>query len=178
VSSLLHLGALVPAAIGVVALVGMRRDAGRADLFAATLMLVGMADAMTVSLVPPVAWFAALLAAGLALAAGRRMSPVATARPGTMLSSHLALGVISTAALILLMPAMPSTAPSGAPALLAAPHAHGDGSTMPLLVSAGLAVGAVTLAVIALRAERSWLHRLHHTTMAASTVAMCAVVVL
>ncbi|MBT2494887.1 hypothetical protein J7E45_04635 [Microbacterium sp. ISL-59] len=171
-SGLLHLAALVPAAIGVGALVGMRRDAGRAELLAAALMLVGMTDVMTVSLVPPVVWFAALIAAGLALAAGRRVSPVATARPGTMLSTHLALGVISTAALILLMPAMPSSAP----ALLVSSHEHGASSTMPQLVGAGLALGTVALAVVALRAERSWIHRLHHATMAASTVAMCAIV--
>lgn len=171
-SALLHLGALVPAAIGVGTLVGMRRDAGRAELLAAALMLVGMTDVMTVSLVPPVVWFAALIAAGLALAAGRRVSPVATARPGTMLSTHLALGVISTAALILLMPAMPSSAP----ALLVSSHEHGASSTMPQLVGAGLALGTVALAVVALRAERSWIHRLHHATMAASTIAMCAIV--
>ncbi|NJI61637.1 hypothetical protein HCX50_19610 [Microbacterium oxydans] len=171
-SALLHLGALVPAAIGVGTLVGMRRDAGRAELLAAALMLVGMTDVMTVSLVPPVVWFAALIAAGLALAAGRRVSPVATARPGTMLSTHLALGVISTAALILLMPAMPSSAP----ALLVSSHEHGASSTMPQLVGAGLALGTVALDVVALRAERSWIHRLHHATMAASTIAMCAIV--
>lgn len=171
-SEILHLGALVPAAVGVGTLVAMRRDAGRADVLAAVLMLVGMTDAMTVSLVPPVVWFAALIAAGLALAAGRRFSPVATARPGTMVSTHLALGVISTAALILLMPAMPSSTP----ALVAPPHEHGASSTMPQLVGAGLALSTVALAVVALRAERSWVHRLHHTAMAASTVAMCAIV--
>ncbi|PRB56233.1 hypothetical protein [Microbacterium sp. MYb45] len=171
-STLLHLGALVPAAIGVGTLVGMRRDAGRAELLAAALMLVGMTDVMTVSLVPPVVWFAALITAGLALAAGRRVSPVATARPGTMLTTHLALGVISTAALILLMPTMPSSAP----ALLVSSHEHGASSTMPQLVGTGLALGTVALAVVALRAERSWLHRLHHATMAVSTVAMCAIV--
>lgn len=171
-SEILHLGALIPAAVGVGTLVGMRRDAGRPELVAAVLMLAGMTDAMTVSLVPPVVWFAALIAAGLALAAGRRVSPVATARPGAMLSTHLALGVISTAALILLMPAMPSSTP----ALLVPSHEHGASSTMPQLVGAGLALGTLALAVVALRAERSWLHRLHHTTMAASTVAMCAIV--
>ncbi|MGW9156861.1 MULTISPECIES: hypothetical protein [unclassified Microbacterium] len=171
-SGLLHLGALVPAAIGVGTLVRMRRDAGRAELLAAALMLVGMADAMTLSLLPPVVWFAALVATALALAAGRRARPVATARPGAMLSTHLAFGVISTAALILLMPAMTSSAP----AVLAPSHAHGASSTMPQLVSAGLALGTLALTVVALRAERSWPHRLHHVTMAASTVAMCAIV--
>lgn len=173
-NGLLHLGALVPAAIGVGTLVGMRRDAGRADLLAAALMLVGMTDAMTVSLLPPVVWFAALVATGLALAAGRRVRPVAAARPGTTLSTHLAFGVISTAALILLMPEMASSAP----ALLAPSHAHGASTTLPQLISAGLALGTLALTVVALRAERSWPHRLHHVTMAASTIAMCAIVAL
>jgi hypothetical protein len=175
VSGFLHLGALIPAAVGVGTLVGMRRDAGRPELLAAVLMLAGMTDAMTVSLVPPVVWFVALIAAGLALAAGRRVSPVATARPGTMLSTHLALGVIATAALILLMPSMPAM-PSPAATLLTPSHGHGASSTMPQLLGAGLALGTVALAVVALRAERSWVHRLHHATMAVSTVAMCAIV--
>lgn len=171
-SALLHLGALASAVIGVAALAGMRRDAGRPEVAAAVLMLAGMTDAMTVSLVPPVVWFAVLVVTGLALAAGRRLRPVATTRPRAMLPTHLALGGISTAALILFMPAMPSSTP---PSLLPA-HGHAASSTMPQLVSAVLALGTLALAAAALRAERSWPHRLHHSTMAASTVAMCAIV--
>lgn len=170
----LHLGALLPAAISVVALVGMRKDAGKADIIAAIFMLVGMTDAMTVSLLSPVVWFAALLTAGLALAAGRRAFPVATARPEAMLSTHLALGLIATATLVLLMPNMAPSAPgqwSGSEG-----HSHGGASTLPLLLSVGFALGTVLLAAIALRRERSWTHRVHHVTMAASTVAMCTIV--
>lgn len=170
-SALLHLGALVPAAIGVGALAGMRRDAGRPELGAAVLMLVAMTDAMTVAVLPPVVWFAALVAVGLVLAASRRARPVAAA-PDAMLSTHLALGMISTAALILLMPGMSSAAPS----LAASAHEHGAGAAMPTLLGVGLALGTVALAVVALRRERSWLSRIHHATMTASTVAMCAIV--
>lgn len=173
-SALLHLGALVPAAVGVCALAGMRAEAGRPELAAAALMLVGMTDAMTVSLLPPVAWFAALVAAGLLLAAARRVRPVTGARPHAMLSAHLALGMISTAVLILLMPSMPSM-PSAVPP---SAHGHGGSAAMPAVLGAGLAVGTVVLAVVALRRERSWLPRVHHATMTASTVAMCAIVAL
>ncbi|MFJ2368915.1 hypothetical protein [Microbacterium sp. NPDC087665] len=175
-NGILHLGALLPAAIGVGALVGMRRDAGLPEILAAALMLAGMTDAMTVSLLPPVVWFAVLLAAGLILAGARRRMPIPTARPGSMLSTHLALGVVTTATLILLMPTMSSSAI----AVMSPSHAHGagGGSAMTEVLTAGLALGSVVLAVVALRAERSWLHRIHHSTMCLSTVAMCAIVMI
>lgn len=170
--AVLHVVALLPAAVGVGALVGMRRDAGRPEILVAALMLAGMADVMTVSLLPPVLWFAVLVIVGIVLAAVRRAAPVPTARPEAMVSTHLALGVITTAVLVLLMPGIPSPA---APPIITS-HVHGAVDTMPLLVSAGLALGTVILAVVALRTERAWPHRLHHATMAVSTVAMCAIV--
>ena len=56
VHAVLHVVALLPAAVGLGALVGMRRDAGRPEILVAALMLAGMADVMTVSLLPPVLW--------------------------------------------------------------------------------------------------------------------------
>ncbi|WP_227991437.1 hypothetical protein [Microbacterium sp. CBA3102] len=125
--AVLHVVALLPAAVGVGALVGMRRDAGRPEILVAALMLAGMADVMTVLLLPPVLWFAVLVIVGIVLAAVRRAAPVPTARPEAMVSTHLALGVITTAVLVLLMPGIPS--PAASPIITS--HVHGAVDTMP-----------------------------------------------
>jgi len=177
-TDILHLAALALAAIGAGSLIGMRRGVGTPEIAAAVLMLVGMGDSMTVALLPPVVWFAVMLPAAIALAIRCRVpaalgdrSPAA----GGMLSAHLALGLVTTAALILLMATIPATDAAGA--VLASAHAHGGGAGMPQALGIALGLGTTLLSVIALRSERSWRHRLHHTTMAASTVAMSAIVV-
>ncbi|MCI1017512.1 hypothetical protein HWD99_02630 [Microbacterium sp. C5A9] len=176
-NDLLHLGALALAAIGAGSLIGIRRGVGAPEIAAAVLMLAGMSDAMTVALLPPVVWFAVMVPTAIALAIRCRV-PAALegrrAQAGGMLSAHLALGLVSTAALILLMAAIPATGVAGAGASSA--HSHGGGSGMPQVLSVALGLGAILLSAIALRAEPSWLHRVHHTTMAASTVAMAAIV--
>lgn len=177
-NDLLYLGALALAAIGAGSLIGMRRGVGAPEIAAAVLMLAGMSDAMTVALLPPVVWFAVMLPAAIALAIRCRVPSALgdrSVQAGGMLSAHLALGLVSTAALILLMATTPAT--DVADVAVTSVHAHGSGAGMPQLLSAALAVGAILLSTIALRSERSWLHRVHHTTMAASTVAMSAIVV-
>lgn len=179
-TDILHLAALALAAIGAGSLIGMRRGVGTPEIAAAVLMLVGMGDSMTVALLPPVVWFAVMLPAAIALAIRCRVpaalgdrSPAA----GGMLSAHLALGLVTTAALILLMATIPATDAAGAVMASAHAHAHGGGAGMPQALGIALGLGTTLLSVIALRSERSWRHRLHHTTMAASTVAMSAIVV-
>ncbi|MCK2035997.1 hypothetical protein KZC51_07590 [Microbacterium sp. SSW1-49] len=181
-SDLLHVFALAAALVGVGSLALMRRGVGHAEIAAAALMVIGMADAMTLALLPPIVWFAVMLPAALALAA-RCRSPRASRAPAgaesAALTGHLALGLVSTAALILLMTTMTPdavTAPDAVPPPDA--HVHGGGAMMPQLMAGAFGLGAILLGAIALRTERSWVHRLHHATMAASTVAMSAIVIL
>lgn len=175
-SELLHVFALAAALVGAGSLGLMRRGAGVPEVAAAALMFIGMADAMTLALLPPIVWFAVMLPAALALAA-RCRAPRGNAAPAgagsAVLTGHLALGLISTAALILLMTTMGPDAVAPADA-----HAHGGGAMMPQLMAGVFGLGAILLGAIALRTERSWAHRLHHATMAASTVAMSVIVIL
>jgi len=177
-NDLLHLAALALATIGAGSLIGMRHGVGAPEFAAAVLMLAGMGDAMTVALLPPVAWFALMLPAAIVLAIRCRAPAVLgdrSARAGGKMSAHLALGLVSTAALILLMAAIPGTDVTDA--AVSSTHPHGGGAGMPQVLGVTLGLGAILLSTIALRSERSWLHRVHHTTMAASTVAMSAIVV-
>ncbi|KJL29383.1 hypothetical protein [Microbacterium oxydans] len=171
-TDVLHLGTLLLAAVGVCALAGSPSRSAAPELLAALLMLFGMADTMTLSLLPPVVWFALMLVAALALAAVRRASTTSSAPSGPApLSAHLALGLVATGVLVLLMPTMGPT-----PLVAAGSHAHAAAAALPQLLSAAVCAGTVVLAVIALRARPSWSHRLHHIAMAASTVAMGAIV--
>ncbi|TQL87037.1 hypothetical protein FB560_2704 [Microbacterium saperdae] len=175
-SEVLHVFALAAALVGAGSLTLIRRGVGLPEVAAAALMFIGMADAMTLALLPPIMWFAVMLPAALALAARCRSSRGGEAAAGgrsSVLTGHLALGLVSTAALILLMTTM-------TPGSVAAPagHAHGGSAMMPQMMGGAFGIGALLLGAIALRAERSWAHRLHHVTMAASTVAMSAIVIL
>ncbi|MEI3845511.1 MULTISPECIES: hypothetical protein [unclassified Microbacterium] len=201
-STLLHAGALVLAAIAAGALCVGGRRTRPAEAAAGVAMLVGMTDAMTVSVLPAALWSAVLLAAAIGLAVRHRwtaavpvspapVSPVpvslAPAEPGgnrapisgrasaaagsrSSIGPHLALGLVATATLILLMPAR---APGVVPVLGA--HGHGGGSPVPILLAV-LALGTVVATALALRRDRSWPHRVHHAAMAASTLAMTALV--
>ncbi|MDA4893885.1 hypothetical protein PFZ55_44210 [Streptomyces sp. MS2A] len=196
-STLLHAGALVLAAIAAGALCVGGCRTRPAEAAAGVAMLVGMTDAMTVSVLPAALWSAVLLAAAIALAVRHRwtaavpVSPVpvspAPAEPGgnrapisgrasaaagsrSSVGPHLALGLVATATLILLMPAR---APGVVPVLGA--HGHGGGSPVPVLLAV-LALGTVVATALALRRDRSWPHRVHHAAMAASTLAMTALV--
>lgn len=191
-STLLHAGALVLAAIAAGALCVGGRRTRPAEAAAGVAMLVGMTDAMTVSVLPAALWSAVLLAAAIGLAVRHRWTaavPVspAPAEPGgnrapisgrasaaagsrSSVGPHLALGLVATATLILLMPAR---APGVVPVLGA--HGHGGGSPVPVLLAV-LALGTVVATALALRRDRSWPHRVHHAAMAASTLAMTALV--
>ncbi len=182
VSELLHVFALATALVGAGSLILIPRGVGLPEVAAGALMFIGMADAMTLSLLPPVVWFAVMLPAALALAARCRSPRGSEASAGAgsaVLTGHLALGLVSTAALILLMTTMVPDAVS-APGAVAAPdaHAHGGGALMPQVMASAFGLGAILLGAIALRTERSWGHRLHHATMASSTIAMSAIVIL
>ena len=138
-NDLLHLGVLALAAIGAGSLMGMRRGVGAPEIAAAVLMLAGMGDAMTVALLSPVVWFAVMLPAAIALAIRCRV-PAAlgdrSAPAGSMLSAHLALGLVSTAALILLMAAIPGTDVTDA--AVSSTHPHGGGAGMPQVLGVTL----------------------------------------
>ncbi|MFK4759414.1 hypothetical protein ACI3KS_00620 [Microbacterium sp. ZW T5_45] len=177
-SEVLHVVALAAALVGAGSLGLMRRTIGRPELAAGALMVVGMTDAMTVALLPPIVWFAVMLPAALALAAGCRSPRAGRPNAGagsSLLTAHLALGLVSTAALILLMTAM---GPGGEAVTGAHGHRHGGGADMPQLMAGALGLGAIVLGAVALHGERAWTHRLHHVTMTASTVAMSAIVIL
>lgn len=175
-SEVLHVVALAAALVGAGSLGLMRRTIGRAELAAGALMVVGMTDAMTVTVLPPIVWFAVMLPAALALAVRCRSPRAGRAGAGaSLLTGHLALGLVSTAALILLMTTM---GPGGETVTDAHGHGHGGGADMPQLMAGVLGLGAVVLGAVALRGERAWTHRLHHITMTVSTVAMSAIVIL
>ncbi|MGM1017428.1 MAG: hypothetical protein ACQEW8_07820 [Actinomycetota bacterium] len=174
-NTILHVLALAPAALGAGVLCATRRGTGAPERAAAVLMVGAMTDAMTVSLVSPVVWFAVLILAAVVLAAVRRAPLPATGGPATRtgLSTHLALGLVVTATLIVLMPSgsvvaeLSSTSPS---------HAHGGDAGLLTFVCATLVIGTAAAAATAVRADRSWRHRLHHVAMSGSTIAMAAAV--
>lgn len=177
-SDLLHVLALAAALVGAGSLGLMRGAVGLPEFAAGVLMVVGMTDAMTVALLPPIVWFAVMLPAALALAARCRAPRASGATAGAgsgLLTGHLALGLVSTAALILLMTTM---GPGVGTVTGAHGHGHGGGAMMPQLMAGALGLGAVVLGATALRGERAWTHRVHHATMTASTVAMSAIVIL
>lgn len=175
VNDFLHVCTVGAAAFGTGLLYTTRRATGRPERMAAALMLIGMTDAMTVAILAPAAWFALMVTAGMALAAGRRHMPfIAPSQTGATpapLSTHLALGLVLTATLILLMPTMTPSEP-----VIAATHSHGSTGSIAVLICATLGLGSVALAATAVRSDRSWRHRLHHVAMAGSTVSMSAVV--
>lgn len=174
-NTVLHVLALAPAALGAGVLCTTRCATGAPERAAAVLMVAAMTDAMTVSLVSPVAWFAVLILAAVALAAARRAPlPAAGDRATrTGLSTHLALGLVVTATLIVLMPSGSATAE-----LSSASPSHGHGGDAGLLpfVCATLVIGTAAAAATAVRADRSWRHRLHHIAMSGSTIAMAAAI--
>lgn len=168
-NDVLHAGALGSAVLSTAALCTARDRAGMPERLCAALMLIGMADAMTTSLLSPLLWFSLMIAAGMALAAVRRRRPSEVdAHAGSLrLSTHLAFGLVTTGALILLMQ------PMAMPGLHAAVSGHTHGGAVSLnVVCAALALTSVAFATTALRSSRSWRHRIHHVAMGVSTAAM------
>lgn len=180
--ALLHLGALVPAALGTATMCCIRGSRLAPEQAATVLMLVGMLDAMTLQLLSPVWWFALLLLGAMSLAALRRRNYRSRAAEETTsavgLAAHVALGLVVTAGLILLMPRMTPEIALAAESVPLAPsaHAHSSAEGLPVILAVALAVGHVALAAGGIRSERAWRHRLHHAAMASSTVAMAIIV--
>src|SRR5690606_4052333 len=81
VSTLLHAGALVLAAIAAGAPCAGGRRTRPAEAAAGFAMLVGMTDAMTVSVLPAALWSAVLLAAAIALAVRHRWTAAVPVSP-------------------------------------------------------------------------------------------------
>lgn len=173
-TAVLHAATLLLAAVGVGALVGARPRRGGSEIVGVVLMSVAMADAMTLSLLPSVLWFGVLLLAGVLLASRIRTAGNSDGRSptATTLTAHTALALVATAALILVMPSM-----STEQLLPISAHAHGSITALPAAVSAIVGAGTIALTAVALRVPTNWPHRLHHSAMAASTLAMCMVVV-
>lgn len=189
-SPLLHLGALVPAVLGTAALYAPGSTVPSVERAAALMMLVGMIDVMTVRLIAPIWWFAVFVLGAVVLATVRRYRPIpgpASAEdgaepgraPAPSLTVHLAIGLVVTAGLIVLMPRMDvSAALASAPAATAAAHAHVASGAVPIALAVSLVIGQVALACAAVHADRSGRHRVHHLTMAGSTIAMGLIVIL
>lgn len=178
-SDLVHVGALSLAVLGAGSLIGVRRDVSVMDIAAVIIMTTGMIDAMTISLLPAVVWFAVMLSTAIALAISVRLAPAVDAvrrRGDGVVSAHVAFGLLSTATLILVM-----SAPTGGDLTAASElsaHPHGSTHGPPRMLAAGVMVGTVVSSVIALRSRPTRSHRLHSAAMSASTVAMAFVVLI
>ena len=178
-SELLHVGALIPAVLGTGALVRDRRLRRAPEVVASILMLVGMADAMLWHVVAPVYWSAALVVVALGLVVGRRRGVVVRGRSTAArrvgahiaLTTHVALGLVVMAALLVLTGEGAPTAPASD----SHGHAGGGGVDGIRLMTLALCAGYV---LITAWCSRSAQHRsggrLHYWMMALSAVAMGA----
>jgi hypothetical protein len=177
-SELLHLSALLPAAVGVCCTVGGRRRR-TADAVLTAVMLVAMADvSLRIGMLHPLGWCALLVLLAISGAvAARRGSARVGARgsgagwAGVHLSAlHLALGLITTAALLALMPGG-----GGASASVSSVHQHGGDVLRSLVLcgAAGYAGFAVWLAVqLGRPPKRDVLGSIESSSMAASVLMM------
>lgn len=197
-TDLLHVAALLPAALGACCTAGRQRTG--AELGAALVMLVVMIDlALGVVSVPPIVWTAVLVATALVMvgldrrtgaahdavparpprgagAAAGASARAVESRPRGM-TALAAVGSLVMAGLAALMsaPAGVATAASSVPA--ATGH-HGAASlvgALPAVVLAAAAVFTVVVAVSAVRAgreRRSWLEITEWGSMAAAVVLM------
>ena len=145
----LHLGALLPAAVGACCTVGGRR--GIVDLGSAIVMLAAMIDVATgAAVLHPLVWGAVLVAIGIVSAvrlrgAGaladetriRGRAPTAAERQHRLMVVHTSLGLLVMAALLVSMAAHGSHASlGGSPA--AAHHGGAASSTFDVIVTAGI----------------------------------------
>jgi hypothetical protein len=122
-AEILHLGALLPAAVSACCTVGAARSRGALGVISAIVMLAAMLDLTGGGLLSPLLWSALLVASAVGGALAARVSPVAL-RDG--MRTHGALGLVVMAGLVVLMAAAgpAGTVPSGAdPAGVHAPHA-------------------------------------------------------
>ncbi|WP_108249835.1 hypothetical protein [Planctomonas deserti] len=122
-AEILHLGALLPAAVSASCTVGAARSRGALGVISAIVMLAAMLDLTGGGVLSPLLWSALLVASAVGGALAARVSPVAL-RDG--MRTHGALGLVVMAGLVVLMAGAGSagTVPSGAdPAGVHAPHA-------------------------------------------------------
>ncbi|MBO0981345.1 hypothetical protein [Microbacterium sp. SD291] len=164
----LHTAAVAAMALAAVVHPGLRDRACRPDLLAAIVMLVAMADALWLRIVPTVYAIALLLVAAMASAAiravlvGRGVVP----RLGACESTHSPLGFVATA---VCLPSMQGAALSGG----AAHHGLGAGAftALVVLVCAGYAVASSVAAWASAGAERA-----HYALMGAGAALMALAV--
>ncbi len=150
-AEILHLSALLPAAVSTCCTVGAARSRGAVGVISAVVMLLAMADLSGGGLLSPLVWSALLIASAVGGALAARL---ASPRPGTGkvrgMGTHAALGLVVMAGLVVLMAA-------GGPAAVgsAAGHpAHTDAGVMagPLTGT----VGAGTAAYLAFSCALLW----------------------
>lgn len=183
-TELLHLGALVPAAVGACCTVGGRR--GPVDLVAAILMLAAMLDLGTgAAIVHPFLWAIVLtvLAVGSALrlrlgsAAPRHRDdesrrPLAHHRVG--MTVHTAAGLLIMAALVCAMAGHGAATPYAGTGIHTDRHHGGGSSASTVLVALAVACFVALSVRVALTAtrRRERLAAVEVVSMTASVVAM------
>ncbi|MGG7509866.1 hypothetical protein [Plantibacter sp. YIM 135249] len=193
----LHLGALLPAAVGACCTVGGRR--GIVDLVAAIVMLAAMIDAATgAALLHPLVWGAVLVAVGIVSAArlrgvGASSATAATADIGAdtetpaavatvtvtaerqhrLMLVHTSLGLLVMATMLVAMASHGSHAALGTPSSVTHHGAAGAG-TFGVIVAAAVASYTAFTAWLTASAVRSRriLPAVELTSMALSLTAM------
>ncbi|MFD3448488.1 hypothetical protein ACFDTO_28220 [Microbacteriaceae bacterium 4G12] len=123
-AEILHLGALLPAAVSACCTVGAARSRGALGVISAIVMLAAMIDLTGGGLLSPLVWSALLVASAVGGALATRVAPIAV-RDG--MRTHGALGLVVMAGLVVLMAGVgpagvvpPGAAPAGAHAAHAA----------------------------------------------------------
>ena len=99
-AEILHLGALLPAAVSACCTVGAARSRGALGVISAIVMLAAMLDLTGGGLLSPLLWSALLVASAVGGALAVRLAPVAL-RDG--MRTHGALGLVVMAGLVVLM---------------------------------------------------------------------------
>lgn len=199
-TELLHVAALLPAALGVCCTAGRRR--ATPELATAVVMLVVMADlALGIVSVPPVVWTAVLVATALIVASGSRRRGSRThpapddggTRPGraiaTVAPTHAAramtvttaTGALVMAGLASLMTAAGPGRQSGATSAVASGHHSGSliGGVLPgvVILAAVVYTGVVVWGIVrGVRERRGRLETAERASMATSVVLMALAV--
>jgi hypothetical protein len=184
----LHLGALLPAAVGACCTVGGRR--GIVDLVAAIVMLAAMIDAATgAALLHPLVWGAVLVAVGIVSAARLRGVGASSATAGTetpaavatvtaerqhrLMLVHTSLGLLVMATMLVAMASHGAHAALGISSSVTHHGAAGAG-TFGVIVAAAVASYTAFTAWLTASAVRSRriLPAVELTSMALSLTAM------
>lgn len=163
-SEVLHLGALVPAAVGACCTVGGRR--GPLDLVAAIVMLAAMLDLATgVGILHPLLWAVVLIVLAVISAVRLRSiagspAPVdalalAVTRHRAAMTVHTSGGLVIMAALVCAMAGHAAGSIYAGPGMHPAGHQIGSGAIPAvLLLAGGMAVFVALSARLAVEAAR------------------------